>query len=178
MATYVALLYSIVLSPQRRVVMSDLKTMALELCLEKPRTLAATGNLVFEARALSIPQLEARLETAFKARFGKHVDIIVRDAEAWRRTIAANPFPAESEQDGSLVLLRVMREPLGGTVLTGLEPYRDATEKLALVQGDLWTSFGDRPSQSRLLGVLTKKRLGIGTSRNWNTVRGLADLLG
>ncbi|RUU52055.1 DUF1697 domain-containing protein, partial [Mesorhizobium sp. M2C.T.Ca.TU.009.01.2.1] len=50
MQTYVALLYSIILSEGRRVVMADLKAMAEEQGLKNVRTLVATGNLVFEAR--------------------------------------------------------------------------------------------------------------------------------
>jgi uncharacterized protein (DUF1697 family) len=178
MTTYVALLYSIVLTAERRVVMRDLCAMATDLGFRKPRTLASTGNLIFETEDADVPRFELRLEAGFATRFGKHVDIIVREVEAWRNTAAGNPFPKESERDGSLVVLRVMRKPLDEAILTELRPYLGAGERLAVVGGDVWASFSGRPSQSRLLGVLTTKRLGIGTSRNWNTVRDLKDLLG
>ncbi|TIU81712.1 MAG: DUF1697 domain-containing protein, partial [Mesorhizobium sp.] len=83
MQTYVALLYSIILSEGRRVVMADLKAMAEGLGLKNVRTLAATGNLVFEARTGEISKLEQRLEKAFENTFGRQVDIIVRGAEDW-----------------------------------------------------------------------------------------------
>lgn len=177
MATYVALLYSIVLTPQRRVTMSDLRAMATGLGFERPRTLASTGNLVFKTDPTPVPQLENRLEAAFAAHFGKPVDILVREATAWRETAAGNPFPAQSARDGSLVVLRVMRRPLDPALSQKLEPYRTPPESLAIVAGDLWVSFAGRPSESRLLSALTTRRLGIGTFRNWNTVRGLADML-
>ena len=72
MRTWVALLYSIVLGPGRRVVMADLRALAGELGFERPRTLLATGNLIFEAEAADARAVEARLEPAFAARFGKH----------------------------------------------------------------------------------------------------------
>ncbi|TIX49920.1 MAG: DUF1697 domain-containing protein, partial [Mesorhizobium sp.] len=78
MRTYVALLYSIILGEGRRLVMSDLKAMAESLGLKNVRTLVATGNLVFDARAAKIADLEQRLEAAFEKTFGRHVDIIVR----------------------------------------------------------------------------------------------------
>ena len=62
MATYVALLYSIGLGEGRRLVMADLRAMASKLGLEAPRTLIATGNLLFEANGVTVRQLEARLE--------------------------------------------------------------------------------------------------------------------
>ncbi len=62
METYVALLHSIVLSPGKRVVMADLKAMAEGLGLRNARTLAATGNLVFEGAAAPLG------ESCFSAR--------------------------------------------------------------------------------------------------------------
>ncbi|MBP0583129.1 DUF1697 domain-containing protein [Labrys sp. LIt4] len=177
MAGYVALLYSIVLTPQRRVVMEELRAIAAGCGYDHPRTLASTGNLVFEAPEQDIAAIETRLEAGFRSHYGKHVDIIVRSAEGWRSTVAGNPFPAEAERDGSLVIARLMRAPLGEETLGKLERYLDGGERLALVGGDLWIAFAGAPSESRLAGALSTKRLGIGTARNWNTIRGLGQML-
>jgi uncharacterized protein (DUF1697 family) len=165
---HVALLYSIGI-PQGRLVMSDLRDLAGGLGFENPRTLAATGNLVFEADE---GPWEQRLEAAYAERFGRHVDIIVRDAPHWLGTVANNPFG-----DGSEVMVRVQRDPLPPEILARLEPYRAAGDCMAVVGGDLWVRFAGPPNESRLLRALTKPRLGIGTSRIWNTVRRLGDML-
>ncbi|RUU53852.1 DUF1697 domain-containing protein, partial [Mesorhizobium sp. M2C.T.Ca.TU.002.02.1.1] len=120
MQTYVALLYSIILSEGRRVVMADLKAMAEEQGLKNVRTLVATGNLVFEARAGEISKLEQRLERAFEKTFGRHVDIIVRGAEDWLKLAAGNPFPAESAATADQVAVRVMREPVHSDAVEAL----------------------------------------------------------
>ena len=112
MATYVALLYSVVLTPQRRVVMADLRQMAGQLGLKQVRTLAATGNLVFEAPETATAELEGRLEAAFEEKFGRHVDIVVRTSEAWSRLAACNPFPDEASATPDQVAVRVMRHPV------------------------------------------------------------------
>ncbi|HET8728764.1 MAG TPA: DUF1697 domain-containing protein, partial [Alphaproteobacteria bacterium] len=70
MTTYVALLYSIVLGQGRRLVMADLRAMAEGMGLRAPRTLVATGNLVFGAKEVPVAQLETELETAFERTFG------------------------------------------------------------------------------------------------------------
>ncbi|WP_395446773.1 DUF1697 domain-containing protein [Aminobacter sp. UC22_36] len=178
MTTYVALLYSIVLGPGRRVVMSDLRDMATDLGLGNPRTLVATGNLVFEAKGKSVSALERELEAAFVPKFGKHVDIIVRDAAVWQKLVAANPFPEESELHPDQVGVRVMRAPVTAEVMERLRPYAAADEKLTSVDGDIWLYFSRSTASSRLLGALTPKRAGgIGTSRNWNTVRRLGEMV-
>lgn len=175
MTSHVALLHSIVLGPGRRVVMAELKAMAERLGFANPRTLVATGNLVFDAQAAALSTLENRLEAAFRDTFGKHVDIILRRADAWKRLAAGNPFPGN---DGANVCVRVMREPLGPAALEKLQKLAAPELRLALVDGDLWIDFRGKPSETKLLSHLTTKKLGIGTLRNANTVNGLAAMLG
>ncbi|SFD07808.1 Uncharacterized conserved protein, DUF1697 family [Bosea sp. CRIB-10] len=174
MTTYVALLHSIVLSPGKRVVMADLKTMAVELGFRDPRTWVATGNLIFEGEDVPLTAIESRLEAGFRARFGKHVDIILRKAEAWKRLAAHNPFPNGKGPD---IGIRVMRKPLGTDALSMLRGIAAPGITLALADGDLWIDFGGKPEETRLLSHLTTKKLGIGTLRNANTIKALAAML-
>ena len=57
MKAYVALLHSIVLAGGRRVVMADLKAMAEALGYRAPRTLVATGNLLFKSPEKPLSEL-------------------------------------------------------------------------------------------------------------------------
>ena len=174
MTTYIALLHSIVIAPGKRVVMSDLRDMASSLGYRNPRTLVSTGNIIFETADSPIGDIEAKLEAAFRDKYGKPVDIIVRTGTSWQRLVRSNPFP---DGEGSQVIIRVMRQALDRAVLDRLKPYADPNQRLALVDGDLWIDFAGKPSEWKLLSALTTKRMGIGTLRNWNTVRGLADLI-
>ncbi|RWO91499.1 DUF1697 domain-containing protein [Mesorhizobium sp.] len=178
MQTYVALLYSIVLGEGRRVVMSDLRAMTEGLGLNNPRTLVATGNLVFETKETEIAALERRLETAFQKTFGRHVDIIVRRADDWLKLAAGNPFPAESAAAAGQVAVRVMRKPVAAEAVAALEAYIGKDERMQAVGGDIWVFFSRETPSSRLVAAISHKRLGIGTSRNWNTVRKLAEMVG
>ncbi len=173
MAVYVALLHSIVLGARRRVVMADLRTMAEGLGFRNARTLVATGNLVFEAETQPIASIETQLETGFAAAFGKHVDIIVRDADMWLKLAGGNPF---LDGIGSEVIIRVMRQPLAPAILDMFAKYQQG-ERMAVVDGDLWIDFGLKASETKMLPALTTKRLGVGTMRNWNTVRGIAQMI-
>ncbi|MDX8441927.1 DUF1697 domain-containing protein [Mesorhizobium australafricanum] len=178
MQTYVALLYSIILGEGRRVVMADLRAMAEGLGLKNVRTLVATGNLVFEARAGEVSKLEQRLEKAFEKTFGRHVDIIVRGAQDWMKLAAGNPFPGESVDAADQVAVRVMREPLLADAVQALQAYAADNEKVLWVDGDIWLVFSRERPSSRLLAAANHKRFGVGTSRNWNTVRRLAEMVG
>lgn len=174
MTTYVALLHSIVLGPGKRLVMADLKAMAAELGFGDPRTWVATGNLIFESDDAPLAAIESRLEAAFRARFGKHVDIILRTAQDWRRLAAQNPFP---HGNGADIGIRVMRKPLGPDALVMLGRIATPDIVLALADGDLWIDFSAKPSETKLLSHLTTRKLGVGTLRNANTVNALAAML-
>jgi uncharacterized protein (DUF1697 family) len=175
---HVALLHSVVLGPARRVVMSELKALAADLGLGAPQTLVASGNLLFVAPdGLSDRMLEARLEPAFHARFGRPVDIIVKGAEAFAAMARANPVLTEAEAAPASVHVRVMRDPISDAALEALRPWLSPTERIARAGGHLWMHLPDGAGISRLPGRLTPQRIGTGTVRNWNTVRRLATLL-
>lgn len=175
MNTYIALLYSVGVAPGRRVVMEDLKAMAAGLGFTAPRTIASTGNLIFETEQAEDGALTARLETAFARQFGLHVDILLRSADEWRRLAAGNPFPEEAARDGASVHVRVMRSAPADTVVEALRPRAKAGERMTLIGRDLWVHFPEEPNRSRLLPALTPRHLGIGTLRNANIVGKIAE---
>jgi uncharacterized protein (DUF1697 family) len=175
--TFIALLFSIGVGEGRRLLMADWRAMMKDIGLQNPQTLIATGNAVFESDGADAQEVESCLEDAFERRFGVRVDTIVRPATAFRRLINGNPFPKESEQEGSRVVVRVMREPLKKDVEANLQRYLTQGERVKVVRGDLWVHFPIEPNRSRLMSVLGSKRLGIGTVRNWNTVRRLNEML-
>lgn len=177
MAAYVALLYSIILGKGRRLVMAELKALAAELGLGSPRTVVATGNLVFDAPPTDPRDLEARLEAAFAGRFGRHIDIIVHGADDFRRIVASNPFPEESVADPAHVIAQVTRVPARPEVAGQLAPFAADDERVAVAGGILWLWLPHGVAKSRLAAAVTPKRVGIGTARNWNTMRRIAALL-
>lgn len=157
--------------------MADWRSMMEDLGLQNPRTLISTGNAIFESRVAAVQTLEHQLEAAFDRRFGRRVDTIVRAAAAFRGLAAGNPFPRESKRDGACVVVRVMRKPIDQESVAALTRYVTQDERLEVVQGDLWVHFRQDPARSRLLPHLASKHLGIGTLRNWNTIRRLNEML-
>ena len=70
-----------------------------------------------------------------------------------------------------------MRKPVASEAVEALEAFRGTDERIHVVEGDIWCFFARDPGSSRLLSALGRKPIGIGTSRNWNTVYGIADLV-
>lgn len=177
MATYVGLLYSIILPAGQRLSMAPMREMMEAMGFAGVQTLLATGNVIFDTPETRIADIEARVEAAFADRFGKHIDFIVRDAAGWKRLVAANPFPEQSASDGAQVGIRIMREPLTATGRAVLERALTENELLHVVDGDPWTWFSGSISGTRLASALQSRHMGVGTSRNWNTVKRIDEAL-
>ena len=175
--TYVALLFSIGIGDGRRLLMADWRTMMEEIGLNQPRTLIATGNAVFATHETSARRLEREparrgIQTAVRVP-GRHDRADCRGVSAH---VKGKPFPEESARNGSRVLVWIMREPLADAAVE-LKHYLTQGERIQVVRGDLWVHFQEDPNRSRLMPVLGSKRLGIGTVRNWNTVRRLGAMV-
>ena len=159
---------------KRTLIKADLLAAAEAAGFSDAKTLLASGNLVFEADEVRPHEVEERLEEAFEEKFGKHVDIIVRSECTWMALCSANPF---KDGKGNQVIVRVNRLPIDPQKVEALKPLLSEGQRMELIGCDLWIDFHGKPSQSKLLSALSTKRMGVGTLRNWNTVRGLFEMV-
>ncbi|WP_417582530.1 DUF1697 domain-containing protein [Pelagibacterium sp.] len=177
MTRFVGLLYSISLPQGKRVLNEPLRTLLETLGYRNVRTLLATGNVVFDAKDTDARALEKTIEPAFAEMFGRHIDFIVREGDRWQALVQGNPFPEQSKSEGSRVAVRVMRASVTSAAQTLIVERAGNAEIVRFVDGDPWIYFGDGIGRSKLAAVLTPKRTGVGTARNWNTVKKIADVL-
>lgn len=178
MATFVALLYSVVLPGNARLKMEALRDVAGRAGFTDARTVGASGNLIFEASGRRGPaSLSRDLEVVFAATFGKAIPIIVRPADAIRALPARDPFAGAHHPQR--VSVRVMRAPYGPTILHELASYIE-DEDVALVDGDLWVGFRRQPSETRLLSAFSTRRFAAvpGTFRALSMLQRIAGALG
>jgi uncharacterized protein (DUF1697 family) len=159
----------------RTLKMADLVRLALDLGLERPRTLLQSGNLVFETDEAPDGDLERRLEAEAAVRFGFEVDFLVRSAAAWRDVIANNPFPEAARDDPShLVVMPLRTTPAEGAIEV-LRASIAGREDAALSGRELYLVYPDAIGRSKLTIQLIERRLATrGTARNWNTAIRLA----
>ncbi|MBN8995769.1 MAG: DUF1697 domain-containing protein [Rhizobiales bacterium] len=178
MASYVALLYSIVLPGNARLKMEALRDLAARAGFADARTIGASGNLILDAKGRpSVATIERKLEAEFVTAFGKPVPIIVRPAAALRAMPARNPFG--SAHHPQRVSVRVMRAPYPPAILDDLAPYIE-DEDVALVDGDLWIGFRRQPSETRLLSAFSTRRFASrpGTFRALSVIERIGKALG
>ena len=173
MPRFVALLRAINVAAQRKVPMADLRALAAELGLRNPRTLIASGNLVFDGEGTPAA-LEAALEEGLQRRFGFSVDVMVRTAEQWARYCEVNPLAEESALKPNYLLLYVGKEAAAGRALEALRARAAPEEKVAGSGDAIWIYFANGGGRSKLSGG---PKPGLWTGRNWRTVLKIREML-
>lgn len=168
MSSYVALLRGVNLLGASTLKMGDLKAIAAELGLGSPRTLIASGNLLFNS-AVSEEDLRRKLEQRLQDHMGREVRVILRTAEEMEEVVRANPF---TDLAGNRVQAFFMNGPpppdLFGTVRNQAED-----ERIALGPREIFVAYGERGIGKSRLRIPAAE---AGTARNMNTVAKLAEL--
>jgi uncharacterized protein (DUF1697 family) len=175
---YVGLLYSIVIGKTRRVTNEALKEIVSDCGYRNPQPYISSGNVIFEAKKQAVPSIESGLEETFERHFGKKIDFIVKPREEFLGFLSQNPWPRLAAKDGSRVAIKIMREKLSTERAKLLRAAPGAGEKLVIVEGNIWYYVPIENVGSPLHAKVSARANGIGTSRNWNTIQGLARLLG
>lgn len=153
--------------------MADLKALLAEEGFGEPETLLASGNVVVTTDAAA-EAVEAQVAGALKARLGLATDVFARDLAQLEAVIAGNPFGAfAAEQPSRMMAVFLKGEPPAD--LAPIRRYAVFGEEIQPGPRCLYITYPDGSGRSKLAGA--KALTGIGTSRNWNTVRKLAERL-
>jgi uncharacterized protein (DUF1697 family) len=168
MTSYVALLRGVNLVGKSTLKMADLKAIAEDLGLDRPRTFIASGNLLF---ASSEPEEKLRrmLEKRLQTHMGKDVRVMLRTADEMKAVVQANPFP---DAPGNRVQAFFMNEPPPPNLQEDVRNKAD-DERVAAGTREVFVAYGERGIGRSRLRIPAAE---AGTARNMNTVAGLAKL--
>ena len=159
--------------------MADWSAALASAGFRKVRTLGASGNAVVEADgALSHEEVEARVERSLREGVGLETCAVAREPEEWDRLIEANPFRTEAATDPGHLLATVLKGVPPRKAWAALTAAIVGRERVAPGAKHAYIVYPDGIGRSKLTAVLIEQQLGVrGTSRNWNTVLRLRELL-
>lgn len=168
MTAFVALLRGVNLLGSSTLRMDDLKTIAEELGLGAPRTLIASGNLLFTS---SIPEEELRkqLGRRLQAHMGREVRVVLRSSLEMEEVVRSNPF---SDAPNNRVQAFFMNEAPPANLFATVRNQAD-DERIALGPREVFVAYGERGIGKSRLRIPAAE---AGTARNMNTVARLAEL--
>lgn len=146
--------------------MTELKAMCDAAGFERTRTYIASGNVVF-ASPLAEAEVKAALEPRLEVFAGKPIPVMVRTPEELEGVAAANPF---LDARPNLLLVLFLDEPPPADALDHVRHQNG--ERIALGRREIYIDYSAGVGSSKLAFPAMK----LGTMRNLNTVRKLAEL--
>lgn len=176
MNTWIALLRAVNVGG-RRIKMADLRTLGVEIGLERPETHLQSGNLVFYAADGDREPLTDRIENAIEQRFGFHSDVILRTPTEINATLDANPFAADETPNPSWLLVTFAKSPHDAVALKRFAESYDGPEIIRLPESptEAFIYYAEGIGRSKLGPALAKAKVTLGgTARNIKVVRALA----
>lgn len=169
MTRYAAFLRGVNLG-KRTVRSAELKSAFEALGFENVKTLLASGNVLFDAKANK--SLKQKIETGLKEQFGFEVPIVLRTVDELEAMVAANPFGREAGEDAQLHVLLLDRDLPKGFAFPNLAGDYDVAsirpQELCFIvyRKDDGTYLGT----SKLAVDKALPKGVIATMRNWNTI--------
>ena len=173
---YVVLLRGINVGGNVKVAMADLRELLTELGYTRVRTHLQSGNAVLSSSQRSPETMAAAIEQAIAERLGLSVRCLILTPDQLRAVVTGNPL-AEVATNPSRMFVHFLFGPVSQDRLGDVDPAEYQPERFALRGHELYVWLPDGMAKSRVLKLLTERRLGCPvTVRNWNTVTKLLEL--
>jgi uncharacterized protein (DUF1697 family) len=174
--TYIALLRGINLGSRNKIAMADLRALLTELGHGAVRTHILSGNAIFTSPRRSAPKLASEIERAIEQRFGLDIAVLVRTRDELAAVVEANPFDASRSKPSQCFAIFLSENPPKAK-LDALDPVSYAPDEIRLGDRVVYAWLPKGVQGSKVLGLLSDKRLGVTTTnRNWNTTTKLLEL--
>ena len=171
---HVALLRGINVGGHRKVGMAALRALFADLGYQDVQTYIQSGNVIFRAYAVSLPDLGAALERGL----GFPVGVALRSGTEWRQAMADNPYPFQADADGSKVHLALLNAEPDAEGVASLLAVPRGPDNWTLLGHCLYLDLPNGAGRTKLDHGTLERRLGVQvTVRNWKTVEALGALL-
>jgi uncharacterized protein (DUF1697 family) len=166
MPRYVALLRGV--SPMY-LKMADLKACMEAQGFTDVRTILASGNVAFDARATGEAALEKRIEKALEARVGRRFPTLIRTSAALQRLVQTDPYAAHRLPREAKRVVTFLSVPFRGRLALPVE--LDGARVLAVAGREVFAAYTPSPNGPVFM-TLIERTLGKDvTTRTWDTVR-------
>lgn len=177
MNTYVALFRGINVGGKNSLPMKELVAILESLDAREVKTYIQSGNVVFQSREESFPELAKRLAARIEERRGFEPRVFLLGLEELEQAMVENPFP-EAESDPSHLHLGFLASVPESPDLEKLESLRKASERFHLGNRVFYLHAPEGVGRSKLAAG-AERALGVPmTDRNWRTVCKIKEMAG
>lgn len=177
--TFVALLRGINVSGARPVPMAGLRTGLTAGGFENVRTYLQSGNVVLDSLLNDPREVASAVRERIAEDFGEDVEVLVMPCEEMARVVSANPFLGAPGVDERWLHATFLFEAVAEAKFTPLKLPVAEGEQAAVVGGVMYLYLPHGYGRTKLSNAFFEKVCGCSTTtRNWRTVRALAEMCG
>jgi uncharacterized protein (DUF1697 family) len=155
--------------------MEDLKRMLEYVGFSKVRTYIQSGNAIFETKEVNKRKMEAEIAQEIKNKIDRDIVVIVKTAEEIARIAAAHPL-ADLGDEKNLYVTVLAYDPTGPDIETLMETMNEV-DRHEVANRAVYSYYGQGYGNSKRSNNFIEKILKVSaTTRNWATIRKLAEL--
>jgi uncharacterized protein (DUF1697 family) len=152
--------------------MPDLKRAFLAAGFTEVTTVLSSGNVVFTARAASIPGLQRKAEAAMQDHLGRTFLTIVRPIDALRELLASDPYRAFRLKPAAKRIVTFLQKPPNTRIALPLE--LEGARILAIRGAEIFSAYLPTPKGPVFMTLIEKTFGKEQTTRTWDTVAKVA----
>ncbi|RLP95019.1 DUF1697 domain-containing protein [Micromonospora sp. CV4] len=176
MTRYVALLRGVNVG-STRLAMADLRRLVTDLGHGDARTYLQSGNVVFGSTVRDAEKLAGGMERALADELGLSVPVLVRSARELAAVAGGNPY-AEREDDPTRLLVAFLATVPKRSTVDALTVPGGENVAFTVTGREVYLHFPEGGyGRSKFTNAYLEKKLDVvATTRNWKSVRALAEL--
>jgi uncharacterized protein (DUF1697 family) len=176
MTRYALLLRGVNVGTKNSLPMAELRAMLSKIGCTDVRTYVQSGNAVFGTK-LGPAALTAEIEAALERRMGRPIATTLRTLEQLRAIVEANPL-AKVASNPAYSCVTFLSDAPSKAELAPLRAQDFDPERFEIAGKEIYTWYPNGQARSPLAAAIGKLPLrGAVTTRNWNTVEKLLDML-
>jgi len=173
---YAALLRGINLGARNRIAMPDLQRIVAACGGTEVQTHLQSGNAVFRA-AHDAVDLERDIAARIKDESGLDIPVLIRSADELRAIHDDCPFTGKAV-DPKRLHVTFCDAPPDPELIDGLSVPSSGKDRFAILGREVHLDCPDGYGRTKLQNAMWERKLGVvATTRNWNTVTALCELL-
>jgi uncharacterized protein (DUF1697 family) len=177
MTHYALLIRGINVGTKNSLPMAELRAMLEKIGCAGVKTYVQSGNAVFST-TLGVPAVTTAIESALERYMGRPIATTLRTGKQLQAVIAGNPFVDVATKPAYLCVTFLSHAPKPAE-LAPLHAKDWSPELVKVAKTEIYTWYPNGQGTSPLAAQLGKLPLrGAVTTRNWNTVLKLAEMLG
>ena len=172
MQNFISILRGINMGGQKKILMSDLKTLYQSLQFKDVETYIQSGNVVFQSDTKYFDiEIAKNIKKVIDKRYGFPAPVIIRRREELQNIISDNPFLKDENIDTKKLHVTFLSDTPVKSNVESIEDIDFSPDKFFIKGKEIYLHIPISYGETKLSNRFFEKKLKVSaTTRNWNTV--------